>query len=224
MKLYLSSFGLGNKACELGKMVTGKRRIGVIRNSLDFSSDAARLRAGRDREFNDLQQLGLQPDEINLRDYFGASGRLCGILEEYDGLWVVGGNSFILRRAMRQSGLDSILQERKFDDQFVYAGYSAGVCVATPTLKGIHLDDPPDVVPESYNAEVIWDGLGFVPFCIAPHYRSEHPESPVIERVVSFFIENKMPFIALQDGEVYIEDSPNHASNPTLNPGGFTSG
>ena len=213
MKLYLSSYRLGNKAAELGKMVGGTKRIGVIRNALDLSTDLARLKEGREREFRDLQQLGLQPEELDLRKFFDTPERLGGQMEQYDALWVVGGNSFVLRRAMRQSGLDNVLLARKQDDHFVYAGYSAGVCVVTQTLKGIHLVDPPETVPEGYTNEIIWDGLNFVSFSVAPHYRSDHPESPAIENVVAYFIDNKLPFIALRDGEVYIDDMklPNQA-------------
>ena len=44
-------------------------------------------------------------------------------------------------------------------------------------------------MPEGYNTETIWEGLGFVEFSIAPHYRSEHPESEDIEKVVQYFEE-----------------------------------
>jgi dipeptidase E len=220
MKLYLSSYRLGNRTAELEQMVVGRKRMGVVRNALDFSTDKARLNEGREREFDALRQVGLHPDEIDLRDYFGSPANLRKVVEQYDGLWVVGGNSFVLRRAIQQSGLDNILLERVGDRQFVYAGYSAGVCVVTPTLKGIHLVDPPEVLPEGYNSGVVWDGLGLVPFSIAPHYRSDHPESPMIETVVTFFIGNRMPFIALRDGEVHIEDirKLNSASNRIGNP------
>jgi dipeptidase E len=212
MKLYLSSYRLGNRQAELEQMVAGRKRMGVVRNALDFSTDEVRLSEGRERQFNDLRQLGLHPEEIDLRDYFGSPGELRRVVDPLDGLWVVGGNSFILRRAMQQSGLDNILLERAQDPEFVYAGYSAGVCVVTPTLHGIHLVDFPEVVPEGYDPGVIWDGLGFVPFSIAPHYRSDHPESPMIEAVVTFFIDHKIPFIALRDGDVHLGDTGNISS------------
>ena len=55
-------------------------------------------------------------------------------------IWVNGGNVFLLRRAMQQSGLDNVIIERKSDDGFVYSGYSAGACVVGPTLRGAHGD------------------------------------------------------------------------------------
>ena len=92
-------------------------------------------------------------------------------------------------------------------DDFVYAGYSAGVCVLTPTLEGIHLADDPDAVPAEYPPEQIRSGLNLVPFCIAPHYRSDHSESALIEKSVEYFIEQKIPFIALRDGEAIVLDT-----------------
>ena len=88
---------------------------------------------------------------------------------------------------MALSGLDTILRERVEDDSFTYAGYSAGACVLSPTLKGIHLADEPEMTPLGYTGEVLWDGLGLIPFCVAPHYRSDHPESPLIEERCGVF-------------------------------------
>ena len=206
MKLYLSSFRLGDNASDLARLVSGQKRIGVIRNALDFSSDQERLREGREREFYELRKLGLFPEEIDLREYFEAQDDLRGVVGQVDALWVVGGNTFVLRRAMQQSGLDDILLEKVQDEHFVYAGYSAGICVVTPTLKGIHFVDDPDVIPVGYSEQIIWDGLGLVPFCFAPHYKSDHPETELVEKSVEFFIHTKIPFIALHDGEVYVED------------------
>lgn len=206
MKLYLSSYRIGDHGSLLASLVGGHRRMAVIRNALDFSDDQERLRSGREREFQALRELGLSPSEVDLRDYFGASDRLTGIIDQFDGVWVVGGNVFILRRAMRLSGLDMILRKRIRDPRFVYAGYSAGACVLAPTLEGIHLADEPSRVPDGYSPEIPWEGLQFLPFCIAPHYRSDHPESEMIERSVEYFLERQIPFIALRDGEVYIAD------------------
>ena len=206
MRLYLSSYRLEYNEDDLGCLVSGQKRIGVIRNALDFSNEHERLREGREREFLELRKLGLFPEEIDLREYFDAPEDLGGAVGKFHALWVVGGNTFVLRRAFQQSGLDAILLEKIRDEQFVYAGYSAGICVVSPTLRGIDLVDDPEVIPEGYSNQIIWDGLGLVPFSFAPHYRSDHPESELVEKSVEFFIENKIPFIALHDGDVYVED------------------
>lgn len=204
MMFYLSSYRLGNRAQDLGRMVAGRKRVGVVRNALDFSSDTDRLEQGRAREFKDLEEIGLIPEEVDLRKYFGAPARLENDIEEFDALWVVGGNSFVLRRAMSQSSLDGVLAKKSHDPAFVYAGYSAGSCVAGTTLRGIDLVDDPTVVPTGYSDAPVWEGLNFVPFAIAPHFRSPHPESDVMEDVIDSFIKNKTPFIALRDGEAYV--------------------
>jgi hypothetical protein len=56
MKLYLSSYRLGAHGPELARMVRGARRVGVVRNALDFSSDIDRLERGRLQEFSDLRR------------------------------------------------------------------------------------------------------------------------------------------------------------------------
>jgi dipeptidase E len=124
-------------------MVAGRKRVGVVRNALDFSSDTDRLEEGRAREFQDLDEIGLIPEEVDLRKYFGAPARLQNDIEEFDALRVVGGNSFVLRRAMSQSSLDAVLARKSRDPAFVYAGYSAGSCVMGITLRGIDLVDDP---------------------------------------------------------------------------------
>ena len=206
MHLYLSSFKLGNRSGDISELVRGGKRIGVIRNALDFSTDIARLESGRLEELAALELLGLNPEAVDLRDYFKHPSSLESKFEQLDGLWVVGGNSFILRRAFYQSGLDLLLKERIGDKDFFYGGYSAGICVMTPTLEGIHLADEPDIIPEQYMPEQVWEGLGFLPYSIAPHYRSDHPEAQIIERTVEYFITHKIPFIALQDGEVIVQE------------------
>jgi dipeptidase E len=211
MFLYLSSYRIGDHGAELARMVAGEQRVAVIRNALDQYDDEERIRIGREREHDALAALGLRPQALDLREYFGAPGRLSDVIDQVDGLWVVGGNTFVLRRAMRQSSLDQLLRARAADgggrEPFFYGGYSAGVCVVTPTLRGIHLADEPDVVPPGYLPDIIWDGLGFVRFCIAPHYRSDHPESESIEAVVAYYIEHELPFVALRDGEVSFGDT-----------------
>ncbi len=103
-------------------MVGRAKRVGVVPNALDFSSDTHRLEKGRTREFTDLREIGLVPEALDLRAYFGAPAQLEDAIARLDALWVVGGNAFVLRRAMSQSGLDGILVTRSHEPGFVYAG------------------------------------------------------------------------------------------------------
>jgi dipeptidase E len=203
MRLYLSSFRNGNKPEELIKLLGEGRRTALIFNAADFKSEADRA-ADYVQEAARLKSIGLEPTEIDLRQYFGKPDNLKSDLLKSDLIWVRGGNVFVLRRAFKQSGADIVIKELLEDDSIVYGGYSAGVDILQPHLYGIELVDPPDVVPEGYDAEIIWDCLGLLPYCVAPHYKSDHPESADIDKTVDYYLANHIPFIALKDGEVVI--------------------
>lgn len=201
MRYYLSSYRFCNNAKVYSLLFRENKKVFVIRNALDYSSDQARLESGLQREMMSLRELGLIPTPLDLREYFGKETELSKLLEDCGGLWVVGGNCFILRKAMKASGLDNILCGKLHDSDFVYGGYSAGVCVLGPTLDGIHLADEPEIEVSGYDAEIVWLGLGLLNYSVAPHYQSDHPESPAINDVVKYFIEKKILFKCLRDGE-----------------------
>ena len=141
MKLYLSSYRLGDNAADLQYHVKGHKRIGVISNALDFLTDTKRLQEKQKQELSDLESIDLEPIAIDLINHFDNPDSLRPVIDQLDALWVVGGHSFILNYAMRQCSLSDILYAKLEDEDFVYAGYSAGVCVLTPTLEGIHILD-----------------------------------------------------------------------------------
>lgn len=205
MKLYLSSYQIGNKGQKLTEMVDGDKKIMVIPNALDFATDIEIKAKSIQGEVDSLTELGLKPEVLDLKDYFGKSHELKEKIGEYDAIWLRGGNAFVLRRAMAESGLDQIIIDKQSDQNFVYGGYSAGVCVLGPTMNGYELVDDKDLVQKTYGKETLWEGLNIVNYHFAPHYKSNHPESNDIDKVVQYFIENKMLFKALKDGEVIIQ-------------------
>ena len=206
MRLYLSSYRLGNHANNLLDIVGKGRRVGIISNALDNLPVESRIEY--QNNIYDMcsvfREMGFKPTELDLRQYFDKKDALKEELKNYDLIWVTGGNCFLLRRAMKYSGFDQIITDMLHEDTVVYGGFSAGVCVLGPTLKGIELCDEAANVSEGYNSEIIWDGLGLIPFSIAPHYRSNHPEAPMIENVVSYFKDHGMAHYALRDGDVLV--------------------
>lgn len=86
----------------------------------------------------------------------------------------------------------------------VYAGYSAGVCVLSPTLKGLEIIDDPNIISEGYQKDVIWEGLCLINFAFAPHYKSNHPESEAVNREVEYYVKNRVEFKTLHDGEAIV--------------------
>jgi dipeptidase E len=189
----------------LRELFDGSTRVAVISNALDFSNDHARRTGRVTEELNELSELGLRPAAVDLREFFGSPNATRAMLEEFDGAWVLGGNVFILRRAMKYSGFDQLLFEKaSASAPFVYAGYSAGACVLGPTLKGIHLVDPPEQPADGYDPDVIWEGINLLPYSIAPHFDSDHPESLQINDVVEYFEAHEMPYRKLRDGEAVV--------------------
>jgi dipeptidase E len=203
MKLYLSSYFLGDHPEELAKLVGPNKKIGIIMNAADNYGDEKRP-TYLASEVEKMKAIGLTAEELDLRDYFNDNEALKNKLGNYGLVWVMGGNSFVLRRAMRKSGFDRAIKDLVINETLVYGGFSAGSCVAAQTLKGIELVDDPMQVPEGYDKEIIWEGLGFVDFSIAPHYKSDHLESAMIDKVVAYFKKNNMPFNAISDGQVIV--------------------
>lgn len=205
MKLYLSSFRLGDQKHQLAAMAGQNKSIVLITNAMDGDDHLAHKSMRTDRAISDLKTINLTADVIDLRLFFGQPKLLEQKLTDYQTIFVTGGNVFVLRRAMRQSGLDRLLQQRAVgDSDAVYAGFSAGSSVMGPTLRGIEWVDDPNVVPQGYDSDIIWEGVGLVDYCIAPHYQSEHPESRLVDLTVAQYIKDKTLFKALKDGEVLL--------------------
>jgi len=203
MKLYLSSFRLGNYPEKLLELLPQKPRAGVIISAKDKNGQLERSEKLRG-EISILGEIGIEADEIDLRNYFNGETGLRETIAKYDLLWVAGGNVFLLRKAMAYSGADKIINDLVRSDEIVYGGYSAGACVLAPTLRGIELCDPVDQPAAGYEKETIWDGLQLVSYSVASHYKSDHPETSMIDDVVEFFANHKMPYKTLRDGEVIV--------------------
>ncbi|HYK08533.1 MAG TPA: Type 1 glutamine amidotransferase-like domain-containing protein [Candidatus Eisenbacteria bacterium] len=205
MKLFLSSYRLGNNPEKLAEFFGENKKVAVIVNAVDFETPEIR-KEKLDRELVDLHTLGLQPEEIDLREYFGKESTLREKLQEFGGVWVRGGNCFILRRAMEYSRFDKILNELQHNKDFVYAGYSAGACILSPNMKSLDAMDNPNIIPEGYKKEIIWEGLNLLPYLLIPHYQSVHPEAQGAEVSVQYAKENNIPYKTLKDGDVIIEE------------------
>lgn len=206
MRLYLSSYRIGERAGSLLALLGGGTRAAIIENARDILPPGPReaLRHEVDEPAAELAALGIGAERLDLRAYFGRPEALATDLERFDLVWVTGGNSFVLRRAMKQSGFDEAILALLERDAIVYGGAGAGAMVAAPSLVGMHLMDDPDAAPLGYDAETPWDGLGLIDHAIVPHYRSPHPESAAAERAVRHLAARGLRYRALHDGEVVV--------------------
>lgn len=204
MKLYLSSYRVGNHGDKLVELV-GKRnaRMAVSVNALDFSQDVERKNAHLAQEIADMEALGFVAEELELRDYF-ANELIMEHMKKYDAVWFSGGNTFILAKAFRQSGFDKVMEELVKNDELVYAGYSAAFCVLYSSLRGGELVDDKDASAEGYEPGEIWDGIGLIDFYPIVHFRSNHHESHDVEIEYNYVLENGIPYKTFKDGDVYL--------------------
>jgi len=209
MRLYLSSYRFGDRIDLLLGMLPKGARAGIVANASDLIAPEARATYHRTvyDPIAELRDHGVDAQFLDLRAYFGNPDALKADLAKLDLVWATGGNTFLLRRAMRQSGFDTLIREFLDDDKLVYGGYSAGACVACPDLRGIDLMDEPDNVAEGYDPAVIWEGLNLIPFHLVPHYDSDHPESALAEKSVAFMLDQAMPYRTMRDGDVLIRDA-----------------
>src|SRR5689334_20758958 len=161
MRLFLSSDKFGNRLDLLAGLARPDAKVAVIANALDLVPPASRETYARTVHdpVAELNAAGLTGSALDLRDYFGAPDKLEPVLTALDMVWVTGGNAFLLRRAMRQSGFDRVAPPLIQADKLVYGGWSAGAVVACPNLKGIeYMDDPHQVAP-GYDLAPIFEGL-----------------------------------------------------------------
>ena len=205
MKYYLSSYKFGDKVEKLKNILPQGAKIGHINNSRDWTTGSPEIRNNHlKEEMEFLDNLGFISEHLDLKNYFGNENKLRDKIASLDGIWVCGGNAFVLRQAMKLSGFDNIFKELQNRDDFFYGGYSAGICILSDSLKYIQFVDNPNNFPYKDITETIWEGLNLFNFGILPHYNSEHPESEEIGREVKRCINNKWLFKTLRDGEVII--------------------
>jgi dipeptidase E len=201
MKLYLSSYRIPS-IVELEELL-GKSlqetRVALLPNAKDYYSQRA-----RDFKVGDLgdymQQLGLKVEIVDLREYDDPEV-LKTKLAQYDLIWAMGGNTYMLRYEMQRSGFASMIKDL-LETGVVYGGDSAGALVAGLSIAGVELADEPE-----FAEELITDGLALVPFVILPHV-----DNPEFRDVLPVFRElhKDKEIIELTDAQVTIFDGNSH--------------
>ena len=118
-----------------------------------------------------------------------------GLIESAEAIFIGGGNTFRLLKALQDLELLEIIRAR-VESGCPFIGSSAGSIVACPTLKTTK--DMPVVQPRSF------DALHLVNFQISPHYLDPDPNSTHMgetqeERIGQYLEENQLPVVGLRE-------------------------
>jgi dipeptidase E len=193
MRLYLSSFRLGRPSERLVTMADGPR-VALVPNALDALPAAAR-NAAIEVDLADLAPTGLTVEVVDLHD---PSARR--LLSECDIIWVRGGNVFVLRRALADTGADELLTNLISDDAVCYGGYSAGACVLCPDLTPLQAVDDLSGIQSP-----VTTGLSMLDRLFVPHVNSPgHPETEACTALSQALDAAGQSHWALEDGQVLV--------------------
>jgi len=204
MKLYLSSIAIPtpDDLATLLEKPLSEVAVALIPNAKDYLVERARnfVIGERVRLF---ESLGMKVDVVDLRDFNDALN-LRAELAPYNLIWAMGGNTFVLRNAMKRSGFDFIIEDLLLTGT-VYGGDSAGALVAGSSIGGINLEsaDTPQ-----FAEEVIYKGLNLVPYIIVPH--SDNPEFAEVMKAVGQRPDRGKKLIELKDSGAVIFDGDAH--------------
>jgi len=121
-----------------------------------------------DRTREIFRQRGAYFEDIDLSDYEEAGLEL--VLKRFNAVFVSGGSSFYLLKAMRERGFAK-LTPNLLAGGLIYIGVSAGAYVACPSIEMAlwrHQDKYDHCGLSDLSA------LGLVPFLVTVHYRQEY--------------------------------------------------
>lgn len=205
MLLYLSSNKFGQDTEFLQEWIKKhNNKLLLIINALD-AKDEAKIKNVIQEDLALLEEIGFEVKIIDLKYYFNKAEELKKDFSNYNTYCVVGGNVFILRQAMKLSGLDEFLKRLSSNDNYLYIGYSAGSCVLANDLRILDRVDESIAFYDSNN--VIYEGLGLIDFIFIPHYKSNYHKVHLIDEIVHVCEKENIKFKAVKDGEVIIIDN-----------------
>lgn len=200
MKLFLTSAGLPPETSEAFLGMLGKKPeetsvcfIATASYAKHPEGDAVYVKKDKQR----LVELGFKTiTELDLRQESEES--LTNKLDNFDVIFVDGGNTFYLLKYVRESGFDKVLR-RFLGRGGIYISVSAGTILVG---KDISISSwQPDWDENAVGLEDL-RGLGLIDFIISPHYIPEH------EAIIN---ENKhkvsRPIYALTDQQAILVDN-----------------
>jgi dipeptidase E len=192
----------GGHLSELHQLVGDNKNVLVILNASDRKNSLVRTWKSLKSRVRWVK-AGFKYHELDLRKFFDRKGKLKKFIKTANPslIYAAGGNTFILRRAFKQSGFDGILEADLKADKYVYGGGSAGAVIMCKDLQYyINPDDDPTETPKSYDTWPIMDGLGIIREYIVPHYGTDW-FGPYAKQAVREITKAGKKVIKLRDGD-----------------------
>ncbi|WP_026196350.1 Type 1 glutamine amidotransferase-like domain-containing protein [Corynebacterium lubricantis] len=174
-----------------------------VSGKIAYIDDATRSFADQpwvEVERRQLREMGLEL--INLPMATTDPKDAARILDEVDGVYVAGGETYDLLWALRSTGNFEVLKE-KVEAGLPYIGTSAGSVLAAPDIDYVRLLDNADIAPELTD----YTGLHLTEYAVVPHVGDNPPFTldKFAEIVRTYGADYKL--VLLRDGEVLrIED------------------
>lgn len=148
---------------------------------------------------------------VDLRLRHSRSELVAHQLDRVDGIYVAGGNTFVLLHALRQSGAAHIIYDR-VRKGLKYLGTSAGSIVAGLSVEHALVLDDEELAPPMAN----YAALGIVNVSVLPHADGCYPGYP--SRVIDFIIANHKgleQLVCIKDDEALLVSGDNHWPIPS---------
>jgi dipeptidase E len=200
MKLFLSSAGISNKT--LAKAFINLVGLKKDKIKVAFIPTASNIEEGDKgwliNDYSNLKNLGL--GSVDIVDISAVSEKIWKPrLEEANVLFFGGGNTFHLMHWVKKSGLEKLLP--KLLKTRVYAGISAGSCIAGHTIY----NSVQNLFGEKYDLK-IENGLGLVDFQFIPHLNSPYFKKIRVKDLEAASKDLTEPVYALDDNSAIIVD------------------
>lgn len=212
MKLFLTSDDFGDFADDLRRLVGDNRKALIVANARDYLPDTERKAKVAEKRAL-FKEQGFSTQELDLRPYFSKDpAELVAFVNSYNPglIFCTGGDMFMLATALAISGLGDIIRQRLEDDVTVYAGASAGACVAAREIEVYERDELRiEEIPGYYGTEAVTAGLGLIPGYIIPHV-----DVPEFKKQANFYRRQLAKIhadvIELNNSDAYIVNGNDH--------------
>lgn len=170
-------------------------------NKLVFINTAAEI-GETDLSWMDNDRNALIKAGFNTTDYTitgKIETQLRKDLEQYDFIYVEGGNQFYLLKMAQENGFIHVIKELILSKNKVYIGTSAGSIIASSNIYPTYRPEKADKVNL-----INYNGFNFVDFIVFPHWGSEHFKDVYLKQRMSHAYNTDSQIILLNDYQ-YVE-------------------